>query len=472
MNYRSLLNQYPLFSLIGKVADRYGLEVYVVGGFVRDLFLQRPCKDVDIVCVGDGVVLANHFAREIGVSKVAIFKKFGTAMLRWEEWQIEFVGARKESYLPNSRNPIVQPGSLKDDIFRRDFTINTLSLNLNQPTFGDLVDMCKGILDLDKGIIQTPLDPAQTFTDDPLRMLRAIRFANQLQFTILPVTWSAIQQEAYRMLILPQERITDEFNKILLSSTPDKGIDMLDQAGLLRYILPEMEALKKVDKIGQNSHKDNFKHTLQVVRNVANVSDNLWLRWAALLHDIAKPATKGFDAKVGFTFHGHEKLGAKMVAPIFRRLKLPLKQEMRYVKKLVRLHLRHIPLIENDVTYSAIRRFIHDTGDELEDLITLCRADITSHNPYKVKRYLSNFEKLEASIKAVEDSDRIRHLEPVIDGHQIMDIFQIDPCSKIGMIKSALKEAILEGQVSNQRDELYPYVLKKGKELGLTPKSG
>lgn len=471
MNYRSLLQPYPLFTQLQKVADAAQLETYIVGGFVRDLFLQRPCKDVDIVCVGDGILLAQRFAESIGNPQVTMFKNFGTAMVRFEDWEIEFVGARKESYAHHSRKPSVAEGTLQDDLFRRDFTLNALAICLNQDHFGDLIDLCGGIADLDQGILRTPLKPRRTFSDDPLRMLRAIRFATQLDFTLAPPTWEAIQAEASRLKILSPERITSELNKILLADQPDRGLRLLDESRLLIHILPEMEKLKGKEVIGRHTHKENFKHTLQVVRNVADRSGGLWLRWAALLHDIAKPATKRFDPKIGFTFHGHEVLGAKMVPPIFRRLRLPLKQEMPYVQKLVRLHLRHIPLIEHEVTPSAIRRFIYDAGDELTDLLMLCKADITSGNPRKVAGYRKNFDELAKKIIEVEEQDRIRNLEPIIDGAQIMKIFGLKPCREIGILKQTMKDLILDGHVKNTEEALYPHMIRKAEELGLTPLS-
>ncbi len=470
MNYKELLDDFPIFSKISAVARKGGFRVYVVGGFVRDLFLKRRSKDLDILCVGDGVEFAHYFAKEMGNLPLHIFKNFQTAMVEWQGWQIEIVGARKESYSAGSRNPVVTKGTMEDDIYRRDFTINAIALGLNGDNFGELIDKTYGLKDLDGGIIRTPRSPEKTFSDDPLRMLRGIRFAHTFGFTIEKSTWAAMKKESSRLCILSKERIMDEFHKMLLNPRPSKALYMLDEANLLPHILPEMEALKGVERIGRHTHKDNFIHTLQVVDNVAEASKNLWLRWAALLHDIAKPKTKGFDAKIGFTFHGHEVVGAKMVGPIFRRLKLPLKQEMRYVKKLIRLHLRHISLLENQVTDSAIRRFIYDAGEELEDLIILFRSDITSGNPKKVTQYLANFEKLAQMIAQVEEKDRIRKLEPVIGGEEIMKAFGIGPSRPIGTIKAALKEAILEEGIENSHDVLYPRMLDLGKSLGLTPK--
>ncbi len=471
MNYRSLLSRYPFFAPLQQLADRAHLETYLVGGFVRDLFLQRPCKDVDILCVGDAISLAQRFAQSIGAPKVAIFKNFGTAMVRFESWEIEFVAARKESYRPESRKPHVVRGTLHDDLGRRDFTCNSLALGLNKDHFGDLLDLFGGLADLDRGILRTPLDPGRTFSDDPLRMWRAIRFATELDFQVESTTWAGLCAQVGRLDILSPERITSELNKILLTDKPDRGLYLLDKAGLLRRILPELERLKGKESIGRHTHKENFKHTLQVVRNVADQQGSLWLRWAALLHDIAKPDTKHFDAQTGFSFHGHETLGAKKAPPIFRRLRLPLKQEMRYVQKLIRLHLRHVPLIENEVTPAAIRRFIYDAGDELTDLLVLAKADITSENQKKVATYRKNFDRLAQKIMQVEEQDRIRALEPAIDGNYLMKTFGLKPCREVGLLKHTMKELVLDGKVANTREALYPHMIRKAQELGLAPLS-
>ncbi len=469
-NYSSLLNPHPILQTIGHVADRLNLETCVVGGFVRDLLLDRPSTDIDIVCVGNGMELAQAVAEALGPEvTVQTFQTYGTAMIHWEGQDIEFVGARKESYNRDSRNPDVIPGTLLDDQKRRDFTINALAMRLNQATWGTLVDECNGFEDLENGILKTPLAPEITFSDDPLRMMRAIRFATQLQFTIDEQTLAAINTVAERIGIISQERITEELNKIILAPVPSIGFKLLLKTGLLQRIFPQMIALQGKEYRDGHSHKDNFYHTLQVLDNVAQVSTNLWLRWAAILHDIAKPLTKRFHPKHGFSFHGHEFLGAKMVPRIFKQFRLPLQQQMHYVQKLVRLHLRPIVLAQDEVTDAAIRRLIYDVGDELSDLITLCRADITSHNPVKIKQYLANFDKVEAKVEQVEARDHIRNLQPVITGEMIMQTFQIPPSRVIGEIKSAIKEAILEGEITNEYEPAFAYMLHVGKTHGLTP---
>lgn len=468
MNYSNLLNRYPVFERIRTVADQLQLETYVVGGFVRDLFLQRSSQDVDIVCVGSGIQLAQLVAQALGGdSKVSVFKNFGTAMLRWEGWELEFVGARKESYSPDSRKPVVENGTLADDQYRRDFTINTLAIGLHSGQWGELVDDLGGMEDLQRQVIQTPLDPRVTFSDDPLRMMRAIRFSTQLQFTISPATLMAIQQNAARIKIVSQERITAELNQIMAAQTPAHGLKLLLQTGLLALIFPELAALQGAETIQGHSHKDNFYHTLQVLDNVANVSDNLWLRWAALLHDIAKPLTKRFDPAIGFSFHGHEDLGAKMVPKIFRKMKLPLRSKMAYVQKLVRLHLRPIVLAQDIVTDSAIRRLIVEAGAELADLMLLCRADITSKNPARVQGYLQNFDRVEEKVRQVAARDYISNFQPVITGEVIMQTFGLKPSKLVGELKGAIKEAILEGAIKNEYEEAYQYMLALGRARGL-----
>ena len=475
MNYTSLLQPAELFKQIQKLADQQKIEAFVIGGFVRDACLRRPCKDIDIVCVGDSTALAKALAAQVPKTHVTIFKKFGTAMMQWKDFQVEFVHARKESYRHDSRKPIVELGTLRDDILRRDFTINTLAISLNAASFGQLVDMCHGLEDIQAKRIRTPLEGARTFSDDPLRMMRGIRFATQLGFNITEDTLQAMQAQSHRLAIVSKERIMAEFNKILTSGSPKKGLLLLDHVRILQQILPEMELLKGVETIRGMSHKDNFKHTLQVVQNVANAlatqahTKKSWLLWAALLHDIAKPATKRFDPNIGFTFHGHEKVGAKMVPRIFKRLGLPMRQEMRYVQKLVALHLRHIPLVEQAVTDAAIRRFIYDAGDLLYDLILLCRADITSGNKRRVAHYLSNFDKLAKKINDVEEKDRIRNFKPVIDGALIMKTFSLKPCKQVGIIKNSIKDAILEGIIPNDYEEAYAYMLQCAKKIGLQP---
>jgi putative nucleotidyltransferase with HDIG domain len=471
MNYSSLLAKYPVLQKIGYTADRLGVEACVVGGFVRDLFLARISPDIDVVCVGDGIALAEAVAKELGSDIVVhVFKNFGTAMLRWQDYEVEFVGARKESYSRNSRNPVVSPGTLTDDQRRRDFTINTMAIRLNKSGWGDLMDHLGGMEDLRRGIIRTPLEPGITFSDDPLRMMRAIRFATQLQFTIDPTTLTAIQAHVERIKIISQERITEELNKIILAQVPSVGFKLLFDTGLLRIIFPALVNLQGKERIQGRSHKDNFYHTLQVLDNVAQVSDNLWLRWAAILHDIAKPLTKKFDPIIGFSFHGHEDLGAKLVPKIFKQLKLPLNDKMLYVQKLVRLHLRPIVLAQDVVTDSAVRRLIYQAGYELEDLMLLCRADITSNNPAKIKQYLANFDKVEAKVIEVEEKDHIRNLQPVITGEIIMQTFQLKPSQVVGEIKNAVKEAILEGTITNEYEPAFQYMLQVGNAHGLVPR--
>ncbi|MEL6606841.1 MAG: HD domain-containing protein [Bacteroidota bacterium] len=468
MNYNHLLEPYPILKRIQAVADQMQLETYVVGGFVRDLLLQRSSKDIDVVCVGSGIALAQAVAQALGKQdEVVVFKNFGTAMVRWEGGELEFVGARKESYQRDSRKPIVEDGTLADDQNRRDFTINALAISLNEARWGELTDPFGGIADLERGVIQTPLAPATTFSDDPLRMLRAIRFSVQLNMTIAPDTLAAIKEQAARIEIISQERIITELNKIILAPTPSQGFKLLHEVGLLSLIFPELVALQGRETIQGQSHKDNFWHTLQVLDNVAKVSSDLWLRWTAILHDIAKPRTKRFDPAVGFTFHGHEELGARMVPKIFRRLKLPMKEHMAYVQKLVRLHLRPIALAQAEVTDSAVRRLIYEAGEAIEDLMTLCRADITSKNDAKVQRYLQNFDRVEAKIQLVEEKDALRNFQPVITGEMIMKTFDLKPSRLVGELKEAIKEAVLEGKIQNEYEEAYQYLLALGSVRGL-----
>jgi putative nucleotidyltransferase with HDIG domain len=470
MNYSNWLGKYPILQKIGDTADRLGLEACVVGGFVRDLFLQRPSKDIDIVCLGSGIELAQAVAQDLGKDVVVhVFKTFGTAMLRWENSEIEFVGARKESYSRDSRNPVVVPGTLSEDQQRRDFTINTLAIRINKSCWGELIDDLGGLSDLQQKIIKTPLDPGVTFSDDPLRMMRAIRFATQLDFTIADSTLIAIQQYAERLKIISQERITEELNKIILASMPSKGFKLLFDTGLLKLFFPILVNLQGRETVQGHTHKDNFYHTLQVLDNIAKYTNDLWLRWAAILHDIAKPLTKSFNPEIGFSFHGHEDLGAKLVPKIFRQLKLPLSEKMEYVQKLVRLHLRPIVIAQDVVTDSAVRRLIYEAGDALEDLMLLCRADITSNNPLKVKQYLENFDKVEKKVVEVEERDQVRNLQPVITGDIIMRTFQLQPSRMIGEIKTAIKEAILEGEIRNEYQEAFSYMLQVGQSHGLTP---
>ncbi len=458
---------HPIFRIISDIADKEGLLCFVIGGFVRDVILERPSKDIDIVVQGSGIDLAKKVSQEVNHPKVSVFKNYGTAMLRYQNFDIEFVGARKESYRNNSRNPIVEDGTLEDDQNRRDFTINALALSLNKNDFGDLIDPFNGMEDLKNGIIRTPMDPDITYSDDPLRMMRGIRFATQLNFEIEDTSLKAIQDNKDRISIVSIERITEELNKIIKSDNPSKGFYILSQTGLLKLIFPEMENLKGVEKKEGISHKDNFRHTLQVLDNVANKSDNLWLRWAAIMHDIAKPMTKKFEAGIGWTFHAHDYLGSVMTPKIFRRMKLPLGNDMKYVKKLVRLHLRPIALVQDEVTDSAIRRLLFDANDDVDDLMALCEADITSKNDAKVNRYLKNFKIVRQKLKDIEERDAVRNFQPPISGELIMKTFNIGPSKEIGLIKNAIKEAILEGEIRNDYHEAYDLMLKIAKDIGL-----
>lgn len=461
----SALNR-KIFRHIGALADRLGVEAYVVGGYVRDYYLRRPSTDIDVVVVGSGIELAEALGRELK-TRVSVFKNFGTAMLRTEGVEVEFVGARKESYTHDSRKPIVEAGTLNDDQLRRDFTINALAWCLNEGRFGELVDPFEGMYDLEDCIIRTPCDADITFSDDPLRMMRAIRFATQLGFDIEEETFDAIARNRERIRIVSRERIATELNKIVLSPRPSIGFELLELTGLLELIFPELHRLKGVERRGQHAHKDNFEHTLKVLDNVARRSDDLWLRWAAVLHDIAKPQCKGYDPKIGFSFHGHEVVGSKMVPAIFRALKLPLNEHMKFVQKLVFLHLRPIILSEDMVTDSAVRRLLFEAGDDIEQLMILCEADITSGIDAKVKRYLKNFELVRAKLKDLEERDRIRNFQPPITGEIIMQTYGIPPCSLIGEIKEVIKEAILEGTIRNDYQEAYALMERLAEERGL-----
>lgn len=470
MNLAEQLSPKSIFEIISKAGDSLGVETYVIGGHVRDLILKRPSKDIDIVCVGSGIKLAEKTAELLDSNiKVNFFPKFGTAQIRLDDWEIEFVGARKESYRADSRKPIVEEGTLQDDQNRRDLTINAMGIKLNKDGYGELIDPFEGISDLRKKLIRTPLEPKLTFSDDPLRMMRAIRFATQLDFDIVPDVFEAIMAMKERIHVVSQERITDELNKIILAPTPSYGFKLLYQSGLLTEIFPELVALQGVETMDGKGHKDNFYHTLQVLDNVALRSNDLWLRWAALLHDIAKPATKRFDKKAGWTFHGHEEKGARMVPQIFRKMKLPLNEKMRYVRNLVRLHLRPIALSKETITDSAMRRLLVEAGPDFEGLMMLCRADITSKNPDKVKRYLKNFDRLEKKLEELEERDKLREFQPIITGEMIMNAFNLRPSREVGIIKEAVREAILEGIIPNSLELAYNYMLEEGKKLGLTP---
>ena len=456
----------PIFRRIARLADDQGVRAFVVGGYVRDYYLGRPSTDIDVVVVGSGIALAEALGRELH-TKVSVFKTFGTAMVRVGGIEVEFVGARRESYTRDSRKPEVEPGTLEDDQRRRDFTINAMAWSLNSATFGELVDPFDGMSDLEECIIRTPCDPDITFSDDPLRMMRAVRFASQLGFTIEPATFDAIGRNAERIRIVSRERIIVEMNKIVLSPVPSMGFELLEMTGLLERVFPELHNLRGVERRGKHAHKDNFAHTLKVLDNVARRSDDLWLRWAALLHDIAKPLCKAYDPRVGWTFHGHETLGSKMVPGIFRQLKLPLNEHMKFVQKLVFLHLRPIILSEDQVTDSAVRRLLFEAGDDVEALMTLCEADITSGIDAKVKRYLANFELVRRKMKDLEERDRIRNFQPPITGEIIMQTYGIGPCRVIGEIKERIKNAILDGEIPNEYEAAHALMERLAAEHGL-----
>lgn len=462
-----------IFRLISEAADDLGLECYVVGGYVRDLFLERPSKDIDVVVVGSGIVLAEALGRKLGKgAHVSVFHNFGTAQVKYHGMEVEFVGARKESYSHDSRKPIVEDGTLEDDQNRRDFTINALAVCLNKARFGELVDPFDGVLDMENRLIATPLDPDITFSDDPLRMMRCVRFATQLNFFIEEETFEALGRNRERIKIISRERIADELNKIIMTPTPSKGLVDLMRCGLLPLIFPELAALEGVDTVQGRSHKDNFYHTLQVLDNICKVSDNLWLRWAALLHDIGKPRTKRFEPGVGWTFKNHNFIGEKMVPEIFRKMKLPMNEKMKYVQKLVGLHMRPIVIADEEVTDSAVRRLLFEAGDDIDDLMTLCEADITSRNVQRKQRFLDNFKLVRQKLVDLEERDRIRNFQPPVSGEEIMRVFGLSPCREVGILKSAIKDAILDGLVPNEHDAAYGFMMKKAAELGLVPVVG
>ncbi len=462
----------PVFHLVGEAADSLGRECYVVGGYVRDIMLRRPSTDVDFVTVGSGIEVASEVARRLKGSHLSVFRNYGTAQVKRRSVELEFVGARKESYHRESRNPVVEDGTLDDDIARRDFTVNAMALCVNAGRFGELIDRYNGIDDLRRGLIRTPLDPDVTFSDDPLRMMRAIRFATQLGFEIVDETFNAIRRNARRIEIISKERVADELMKIMRSPQPSRGWQLLFRSGLLKIIFPELAALRGIDVVNGVGHKDNFFHTMAVLDNVAAQTDNVWLRWAALLHDIAKPVTKRWDDKLGWTFHGHNAVGAKMVPRIFRRMKLPMNEHMKYVQKLVELHMRPIALVEEIVTDSAVRRMLFDAGDDVDDLMTLCSADITSKNQMKVERFRRNYELVKQKMVELEERDRIRNFQPPVDGIEIMQTFGLGECREVGIIKEHIKNAILDGEIPNEHEAARALMLRfAASTLGLTPQT-
>ena len=459
-----------IFKQIGEIADELGMECYVVGGYVRDIFLERPSKDIDVVVVGSGIAIAEALGKRLGKgAHVSVFKNFGTAQLKYRGTEVEFVGARKESYTHDSRKPIVENGTLEDDQNRRDFTINALAVCLNNARYGQLVDPFDGMADMRERIIRTPLDSDITFSDDPLRMMRCIRFATQLNFYIDDETFDSLSRNVERIGIISKERIADELNKIILSPTPSKGFVELDRSGLLPLVFPELSALQGVETKNGRAHKDNFYHTLEVLDNISQQTDNLWLRWAALLHDIAKPATKRWEPKVGWTFHNHNFVGERMIPNIFRTMKLPMNEKMKYVQKMVSLHMRPIVIADEEVTDSAVRRLLFEASDDIDDLMLLCEADITSKNMERKQRFLNNFQLVRQKLKDLEERDRIRNFQPPISGEEIMETFGLAPCQQVGSIKSAIKDAILDGIIPNEYEPARVYMLEKAAKMGLKP---
>ncbi len=459
-----------IFHAVGEIADSLNRKCYTVGGYVRDLFIDRKSKDIDFVTVGSGIEVAQALAKKLGKgAHLSVFQNFGTAQVKYRGVELEFVGARRESYRRDSRKPIIEDGTLADDLSRRDFNINAMAICINNSQFGELIDPYDGIGDLERKLIRTPLDPNITFSDDPLRMMRAIRFATQLNFTIYPETFDAITRNASRITIISKERVMDELMKIMASPKPSIGWELLYRCGLLKLIFPEFAAMKGVEVVNGRGHKDNFYHTLEVLDNVAQKSDNVWLRWSALLHDIAKPVTKKWDDNIGWTFHNHNFIGAKMIPRIFKEMRFPLNEKMKYVQKMVELHMRPIALVEDEVTDSAVRRLLFDAGDDIEDLMTLCEADITSKNQEKVKRFLDNFIIVRRKLVEIEEKDRIRNFQPPISGEEIMDLFGLQPSREVGTIKEHIKNAILDGIIPNEREAAYTLMLEKAKEMGLLP---
>lgn len=460
-----------IFHCIGETADELGVECYVVGGYVRDLFLERPSKDIDVVVVGSGIQVAEALGRKLGKgAKVSVFRNFGTAQVKHRGIEVEFVGARRESYSRDSRKPIVEDGTLEDDQNRRDFTINALAVCLNTHRYGELVDPFDGMWDMEDRIIRTPLDPDITFSDDPLRMMRCVRFATQLNFYIDDETFQALERNKERIRIISKERIADELNKIMMTPTPSKGFVELSRCGLLPLIFPELAAMEGIETVNGKAHKDNFYHTLEVLDNICKQSDNLWLRWAALLHDIGKPRTKRFESGIGWTFHNHNFIGEKMIPDIFRKMKLPMNEKMKYVQKLVGLHMRPIVIADDEVTDSAVRRLLFEAGDDIEDLMTLCEADITSKNVMRKQRFLENFKLVRRKLVDLEERDRIRNFQPPVTGEEIMKVFDLQPCREIGELKTKIKDAILEGRIPNEHDAAYDFMLECAAEMGLTPR--